>query len=162
LSLNLEPIMYRRILAPIDSSAAADLGFQKACDLAAQDGASLVIVHVVEDLLFIMEPAAGPAWAEVSEHMRRDGRALLEKAHLTATKRRIASEIHLEERPGRRVSDVLAACCAEHHCDLVVIGSHGRRGVDRLLLGSDAERLVRVCKASVLVVRGEPHSDDED
>jgi nucleotide-binding universal stress UspA family protein len=62
-------------------------------------------------------------------------------------------ETVLREVAGRRVADVIVDQVAQHHCDLVAIGTHGRRGLARLAMGSDAEQVVRHCPVPVLLVR---------
>jgi nucleotide-binding universal stress UspA family protein len=59
----------------------------------------------------------------------------------------------LRDRQGRRVADAIVAQAQESGCDLIVIGTHGRRGLSRALLGSDAERVLRHSTVPVLLVR---------
>lgn len=63
----------------------------------------------------------------------------------------------LLEHTTERVSEAIVRLAGESHCDLVLLGTHGRRGMDRLLLGSDAEQVVRIAPLPVLLVRRPGH-----
>jgi nucleotide-binding universal stress UspA family protein len=146
--------MYRRILAPIDQSATAQHGLDAAFSMAKAYGASLVFLHVVEFQPFTLDPAGAVVIAEVMDDLRNAGQELLQAAHDRAKAAGIASEVHQLEAPTARVGDVIVEQAREHQCNLIVMGSHGRRGMDRVLLGSDAERVVRLATVAVLIVRG--------
>ena len=59
----------------------------------------------------------------------------------------------LRDPRGSRVADAILGEARDAHCDLIVIGTHGRRGIDRALMGSDAERVLRESPVPVLLVR---------
>jgi nucleotide-binding universal stress UspA family protein len=82
------------------------------------------------------------------------GKDLLEKASARAVSGGIKTEILLRElRGGSRVAEAIVKAARDARCELIVIGTHGRRGVRRALLGSDAEDVVRSSPVPVLVVR---------
>jgi nucleotide-binding universal stress UspA family protein len=146
-------IMYRRILVPVDGSATAQRGFEEALSLAKAFGSSLVLLHVVEFFPVMMEMATSTTWEQVSEGLRDEGRRVLDRAHEAAQSAGIASEARLEDAAAARVCDVIVAQARERHCDLIVMGTHGRRGLEHALVGSDAERVVRMSPVAVLLVR---------
>jgi nucleotide-binding universal stress UspA family protein len=145
--------MYRRILVPVDGSETAERGLQEALGLAKVCGASLVLLHVVEYYPMMMEMATSTTWEQVSSDLREHGRRVLERAHDAATAAGLASESHLEDAAAARVCDVIVDQAREHRCDLVVMGTHGRRGVQHAIIGSDAERVIRMSPVPLLLVK---------
>ena len=80
-------------------------------------------------------------------------RRVIDRASQTAATHAVASEVRLIEGRVERVSDTIVGEARSADCDLVVMGTHGRRGFGHVLLGSDAERVVRQCPMPVLLVR---------
>ena len=81
------------------------------------------------------------------------GQELLNQARAQAIDQGIAADVVLDEAPGRRLADAVLEQVRSWPADLIVLGTHGRRGVSRLLLGSDAEQVLRVAPVPVLLVR---------
>lgn len=147
--------MYQRILVPVDGSKTAQHALDEAIKLAKQWQAQLRIVHVV-DMVTLSWPEAGYDATEVYESFRKEGRKVIEKAEETARAAHIAAETKMLEldKLARHVADTIAAEADAWPADLIVIGSHGRRGVRRMLLGSVAEGVARLATKPVLLVRG--------
>ncbi|HET9975949.1 MAG TPA: universal stress protein [Burkholderiaceae bacterium] len=145
--------MYRRILVPLDGSATSERGFAEALGLAKAFDAALVLLHVVEVYPMMMEMATATTWQQVTTGLLEEGRRVLDRAHEAAQSAGIASEAHLEDAAAARVCDVIVEQARAHRCDLIVMGTHGRRGVGHALVGSDAERVVRAAPCAVLLVR---------
>lgn len=149
--------MYRRIVVPIDGSAASSTGLTHALGLAKEQQARVRVLHVVDDrvLLPVMGPyGAPPNLGDVLDTMREEGKAALEGAAALAARKGVKADTALVEGRGRAVSDVILEEVKRSRADLIVMGTHGRRGFDRLLLGSDAERVLRDSAVPVLLVRG--------
>lgn len=144
---------YRRILVPIDGSGTAECGLQEAIGLAKAFDSSLVLLSVLEYYPVMMEMATATTWEQVTTELRSHHQSVLERAHETAKAAGVASETHLEDAAAARVCDVIADQAREHHCDLIVMGTHGRRGLEHALIGSDAERVVRQAPCALLLVR---------
>jgi nucleotide-binding universal stress UspA family protein len=135
------------ILVPIDFSPYAEHALDYACALAAKLGAK---VHVIN--------AIGPTLPELSialtEHMlasmRQDNAAALER--LIAPRRALATfgEIRVVDDDAR---DAILKAATGVHADLIAMGTHGRRGLSRALIGSVAEAVVRRAPCPVLTVR---------
>lgn len=146
--------MYRRILVPIDGSPTSTQGLDEAIKLAKLTGASLRLMHVVDELAFAtgfdIYPtyAARPGAADEAGR-RRNPRA--GSARVAASG--IGVDTRLFETFATRVSELVVEQAKAWGADLIVIGTHGRRGVGRLLLGSDAEQIVRTAPVPVLLVR---------
>jgi len=96
------------------------------------------------------------AMNEFVEALRHSGHAILEKADAVVQAAGLKSETRLLEIEtlGHHVADLIADEAVRWPADLIVIGTHGRHGVRRLLLGSVAERVVRIAMTPVLLIRG--------
>ncbi len=145
--------MYRRILVPIDSSPTAQRGLTEAIGLARVFDASLVLLHVVEYYPMMAEVATATTWTQITTELREEGQRLLQRAHDAARAAGVASETRLEDAAAARVCDVVVEQARQHACDLIVMGTHGRRGIEHALIGSDAERVLRMAPCAVLLVR---------
>jgi nucleotide-binding universal stress UspA family protein len=145
--------MYQRILVPLDGSVVAARGLREALSLAKLCGASLVLLSVVEYYPVMMEMATTTVWDQISNDLREHHRRVLEQAHDDARAAGIASESHLEDAVAARVCDVIVDQARQHRCDLIVMGTHGRHGIEHALIGSDAERVLRQAPCAVLLVR---------
>jgi nucleotide-binding universal stress UspA family protein len=149
----MEVRMYDKILVPLDGSAAADRGFEEAVALARRMDSSLVLLHVVDPVPLPFEAATAGVWQEMTDSLRKQGEALLQRARKTAIDHGIAADTELVEGRTERVAETIVAQVRASRCDLVVMGTHGRRGFSHALLGSDAERVLRSCPVPVLLVR---------
>jgi nucleotide-binding universal stress UspA family protein len=151
-------IMYRRILVPVDGSPTSRRGLEAAIQMAILTGATVRLIHVIDELVFAtgFEPAATYEH-DVLPRIRRNGARVLEEARTLLAAAGIAVDTVLSECFARRTADVILDAAKDWNADLVVIGTHGRRGINRLLLGSDAEDVLRRASVPVLLVRG----DDE-
>jgi nucleotide-binding universal stress UspA family protein len=149
--------MYRRILVPIDGSAPSLLGLKQAIGLAKDQRARLRILNVV-DVLSIMsmltEPAAAADLTNILDSLREEGRKALDKAAVLAAKSGVKAQTVQVESGAGAVSDAILADARRSRADVIVMGTHGRRGLNRLLLGSDAERVLREAPVPVLLTRG--------
>jgi nucleotide-binding universal stress UspA family protein len=148
-----ELVMYRRILVPLDGSDTAQRGLQEALGLAKAFDSSLVLLHVVEYYPMMMEMATATTWEVITTDLRAHGQQVLERAHDAAKAAGVASEAHLEDAAAARVCDVIVDQAREHRCDLIVMGTHGRRGIEHALIGSDAERVIRMSPTPLLLVK---------
>jgi nucleotide-binding universal stress UspA family protein len=150
--------MYSRILVPIDGSPTAQRGFQEAVSLAKRLDASLVLLYVVDAYPMMMEMATATTWERIADGLREAGGAVLDAARREAIEQKVACEAILEDVAAARVADVILEQARSRHCELIVMGTHGRRGIGRALLGSDAELVLRQSPIPVLLVR-EPVAD---
>ena len=146
--------MYSRILVPIDSSRTAARGLREAINLAKDQGAALRVVHVVDKAAIIGVTETGMNPRPVLAKLARSGRAVLDAARHSAKQLGIEADIVLREPLTKRVADEVLREAKRWKADLIVMGTHGRRGVQRLVLGSDAEQVVRQAGIPVLLVQG--------
>ncbi len=147
--------MYKRILVPYDGSAPSRAGLREAMDLAFDSGATLVILHVVSELPLLMGGKADVNYGEIAEILMKTGQGLAHEAAAMARKDGIKCETKVIDAGAMPVCDVIVEQIATQHCDLVSMGTHGRRGLKRLTLGSDAELVVRRSKVPVLLAKAE-------
>jgi nucleotide-binding universal stress UspA family protein len=145
--------MYKRILVPYDGSPPSRAGLREAVDLAADCGATLVVLHVVSELPLLMGAEAYVNYGEVAEILMSNGGQLAQEAAAAARKDGVKCETHVVDGGATPVCDVIVDQIAAQHCDLVVMGTHGRRGMKRLTLGSDAELVVRRASVPVLLAK---------
>ena len=141
--------MYERILVPTDGSAGVERAIEQAAELAAVHGAEVHSIYVLNTANFASLPME-TSWEGVSDMLREDGEEALERVQGIVESYDVPVRTHLiEGSPSREIVDF----AAEEDCDLIVMGTHGRGGIDRLLLGSVAERVVRGSPVPVLTVR---------
>lgn len=145
--------MYDKILVPVDGSPTSDRGFEEAVAIARVMRSSLVLTHVIDTVPLAIDMVPPSTWQDMSDALRQHGQRMLERAVRTAAEHGVASETRLVEGHGRAVADNIIDQARDSGCDLVVMGTHGRRGFSHALLGSDAERVVRRCPMPVLLVR---------
>lgn len=148
-----ETPMYKRILVPLDSTETARAGLKEAIELASQQKASLCLLHVVNDFPMMMEMSTSINFEQYLEGLHQFGRRTLDEAKALATSAGIQTETQLVTLKGGRVSDAILRTAKAEGCDLIVIGTHGRRGFRRALLGSDAEAVLRQSPVPVLLIR---------
>jgi nucleotide-binding universal stress UspA family protein len=145
--------MYQRIMVAVDGSDTAERGLREAIGLALEQKAELAIVHVIDIVVVDSGDGFGQTYIE---NMRELARDTLERARKAAQAAGIEPQVQSPEivTTAYRVADAIAKAAQEWKADLLVVGTHGRRGVNRLLLGSVAERIVRVAPCALLLVRG--------
>jgi nucleotide-binding universal stress UspA family protein len=89
------------------------------------------------------------------ESMRKAGKKALDEGAAMAEKAGVNAATAIVESRGRRVSDVILGDAKTFRADLIVMGTHGRRGLNRLILGSDAERVLHEASVPVLLIRAQ-------
>jgi nucleotide-binding universal stress UspA family protein len=147
--------MYQRILVPIDGSQTSERALQEVIRVANR-AAQLRLVYVLEENYLL--DAEGYAYidlADLQKAMRHTGERTLALAAEKVRQSGMTAETVLLEASGERIANVIENEAKHWQADLIVIGTHGRSGLNRLLLGSVAEGLVRVATVPVLLVRAE-------
>ena len=148
--------MFKRILVPIDGSPVAGLGLRTAIRMAKSGKAAVVLLHVVDEGVAVMgdEYAGGAYVDKVVGDLRAYGTRIVARAAAAAAKQGIKANTVLVEKlaPGR-VADIIVAQARKLRADVIVIGTHGRRGLSRMVMGSDAEEVVRSSPVPVVLVR---------
>ena len=144
--------MYRKILVPVDGSAASNRGLGEAVELAKATGASLSLAHVVDE--FVIAAGNAPAaWQELSKALRASGEKVLADAEALVRKHDLPCTSELLKATEGGAAGAIVSQAKKLSADLIVMGTHGRRGLRRLTLGSDAELVLRTSPVPVLMVR---------
>jgi len=143
--------VYERILVPIDGSTPSNLGVEEAIKIAKLSGGSICLLHVVNEYLAIQgayySADLAAALREQAEALLRDCKARVEKSGVKV------DTASLDGIKGMS-SDLIVEYAKRWPAQLIVMGTHGRRGLSRLALGSDAENVLRMAPVPVLLVRG--------
>lgn len=145
--------IYRRILVAVDGSSSATGALEQAIALAMDQNASLRIAHVIDTATLNAETLGGLERFE--ESVRRAGRQILGDAEEATLRAGLQAETVLLEIGQLRehIADRIVRNAAEWQADIIVLATHGRRGLTHLLMGSVAESLVRVATTTVLLTR---------
>jgi nucleotide-binding universal stress UspA family protein len=145
--------MYQRIMVAVDGSETSDRGLKEAIGLANDQKSRLAIVHVID---IVVVDGIEEFSEKYIDTVRGYARDTIEQARKTAQAAGIEAEVQSPEivTTAYHVADGIAQAAKDWKADLLVVGTHGRRGVNRLLLGSVAERVVRMAPCPLLLVRG--------
>jgi len=147
---------YRKILVAVDGSAASAKGLREALRLAKAERARLFILHVVDEypaFAALDGMMAGAPGADLVPALREGGKRVLARAKSAAQKAGVPAKAILREMLSGPAAYPIVREARRLGADLIVLGTHGRRGVRRLVLGSDAEQVVRTAPVPVLLVR---------
>lgn len=147
--------MYKNMLVAMDGSDTAKKALDEAIRLAGEWQAQLRIVHVVDEVSLNRDAELAGA-RSLQQEQRETGLKILEQAAATAQQAGVPAETKLLslDRLVVDLADVIGAEAEAWPADLIVVGSHGRRGVRRLFLGSVAEGVARIAPTPVLLIRG--------
>lgn len=148
--------MYKKIFVAIDDSPTSQKALQEAIQLARAGQAALCIAHAADESLLAQHGMGLGSYIDVDrtkQAIHASGEALLAAALQEAAAAGLTAESSLLEATDKRVAELIAAGAEAWGADLLVVGTHGRRGVARLLVGSVAENLVRIATTSLLMVR---------
>ncbi len=145
--------MYQKILVGVDGSAAALRGLHEAIRLAKSTGARLSLVHVLNTLILETEIASTAYYQALAEEIRGSGARILEHAAVVVRDAGVPFEQHMVEKIGAHAWKEILAQARDWQAELIVLGTHGRRGLKRLIMGSDAELVLRHSVVPVLMVR---------
>ncbi|MFC7203623.1 universal stress protein [Haloferax namakaokahaiae] len=139
--------MYREILVPTDGSSAADKAIEHAVSLAETYGARIHALYVVDTSIYTSLDAGADI---VISALEREGKVALRQVEDAAEQAGV--EVKAEVVTGTAFRSI-KQYIEDHDIDLVVMGTHGRTGLDHYLLGSVTERIVRTATVPVLTVR---------
>lgn len=144
--------MFRRILVAIDGSETARRGLDYAIQLGREGHAQLMLVHIYDEPLPLAVNGDWTLPALSSEPQQAAGARLLQAALETCRQAGVSAETRLVEAAGCGIGPRISETAAAWQADLIVAGNHARRGLDRLLLGSVAEGILRTARIPVLLV----------
>ena len=144
--------MFKRILVPVDGSATSTKALTAALQLARDGGGRVRVMHSLDELTYL----SGFEYSgEVIKIARENAVKVLDDAMAIAKASGVQADQQLVDQPGQRLGQTVSDAALAWEADLVVVGTHGRRGNDRVLMGSGAEQVIRMAPVPVLVIRGD-------
>lgn len=146
--------MFQQILVPVDGSQTSMQGLDQAMAVAKLANGRLRLVHVVDELSAAMAMDAYSSYAgDWTGLLRETGAKLLAECRQKVEAAGITVDTVLRDTFEGPVHDIVIKEAASWPADLIVLGTHGRRGAKRLFLGSSAEQILRSASTPVLLVR---------
>ena len=148
--------MYQRILVPVDGSAPSKRALEEAVSVAKMTGAQIRVIHVIDEpFMALGVDGFSGSPGDIIELMQEAGRGIVGAAVAQVRAAGIACDSALADSLHGRICDLVVDQARRWQADLIVIGTHGRHGVARAVLGSDAEQMLRVSPVPVLLVHGD-------
>jgi nucleotide-binding universal stress UspA family protein len=144
--------VYPKILVPIDGSETSMGGLNEAVKIAKSQGSRLRLFHVVNEFVLDYSYGAGLYGTNLIDSLREAGKNILQQAEALVRQQGVAVDGVLLESIGGPAADLIVEHAREWPADLIVMGTHGRRGLRRFAMGSDAEGVVRGAAVPVLLV----------
>jgi len=151
--------MYQRILVPVDGSATASRGLAEAIALAKTLKAGIRLIHIVIGVPTLYPPLSAPAVQTLLDLLRSSGESILHEATRTVRAAGVTVDSRMVEAFGAEAGERIIEQASAWPADLIVCGTHGRRGVRRILMGSDAEYILRHSSVPVLMIRAPETSE---
>lgn len=150
--------MFKRILVPVDGGPVSMLGLRQAIKLSALEGARLRLVHVVDEMPIMVDAEMG-IMPDTIPALREGAKKVLAHAAAVAKRSGITAEISMVESMGGSTADFIVSEAKKWRADVIVLGTHGRSGLERVFMGSSAEDIIRSTPVPVLLVRAK---DEEE
>jgi nucleotide-binding universal stress UspA family protein len=145
--------VYQNILVPVDGSETAEQALREAIQLARRLSARIRLIHVVNRMPWITQGSPG-VMEELIDQLRSTGESIIHEAKTAVREAGIEVDHRLIEAMGERAGEYIVAEANEWPAGLIVCGTHGRRGLKRLIVGGDAEYIIRHSPVPILLVRG--------
>src|SRR5215468_12575771 len=136
--------MISKILVAVDGSKNADKAFEYACDLAKKAGASLLILHVFEEL--------GTVGYSINKELERDNREMLQK-YQSRAKKVLTTSVDVMEAKANDVAEEVLQTADRENIDTIVVGSRGISEAKMFLLGSVSYKVSHYARRPVIIVR---------
>lgn len=141
--------MYKHILIAVDGSEASGAALNDGLNLAREQGAKTLLLHVYEPIV----GSSSQGVIDLTQAMRAEGEQIVASALEQARKAGVEARSKLVDAEGRRVASAIVKEANAAGVDLIVLGTHGRRGLEHLVLGSVAEGVARRAEVPVLLIR---------
>ena len=146
--------MYKNILVPVDGSDTSTSGLLEAIRLGRDSHATVRALHVVNSAYIAFPYTLGIySLGEVSGRLLEDGKNILQRAEQLVREHSLSGDGVLLETSTDNTGELIVAQAKAWPADIIVMGTHGRRGLGRVVLGSEAEYVVRHTPVPVLLVR---------
>lgn len=146
--------MFERILVPVDGSPTSNKALTQALQLARERGGTVRLMHSIDELMYGEMYGLNP---NVMNTLREGAVKILADALEIAKAAGVEADTRLVDEPAQRLGVSVCKEAEQWRADSIVVGTHGRRGLSRLVLGSGADQIIRASTLPVLTIRG----DDE-
>ncbi|MFZ2161544.1 MAG: universal stress protein [Sideroxyarcus sp.] len=148
--------MYKRIAVAVDGSETSTMALNEAVKLAKVMNSTLLLLYVCEEIPVIWntDGMAPLPVEEVTKAFIDAGKKLLQRDREGVAESGVEAETKLVENNNGRIGAVISQEAEKWLADLLVVGTHGRKGINHLLMGSVAEGVMRTANMPVLLVRG--------
>lgn len=150
--------MYKHILCPIDGSETANAGMHEAIQFAKEQNAQLHFLHVIDTYIPIVDMSGDFNITYMIDILRENGAKIIKKAAAAAKKAGVNADTKTIESVGGRTAYYIVQEAENWPADLIIMGTHGLRGISRLVMGSDAENVLRTSNVPILLVKS-PHAE---
>lgn len=151
--------MYRKILCPVDGSATSNQGVSEAVALAKNQSAKLMFFHVIDQYVPIIDGVGSLPHVNVYDVLLKNAENVIEQAQTQANKSGLEAEAKIADTLGGNPAVEIIKEAKDWSADLIIMGTHGLRGFNRLVMGSDAENVVRTSSVPVLLLNAASHHD---
>jgi nucleotide-binding universal stress UspA family protein len=144
--------VYKKILVGVDGSNTSTLALQEAIKVAKEQAGRLRLVHVIDMFPFATADTGVIGDAQLEEVLFKAGQTIIDGARDEAHKAGLQVETALPQNLTQPIGMVIEEEAKQWGADLIVVGTHGRRGIQHFVLGSVAERVARAATRPVLLV----------
>ena len=141
--------MFKQILVPVDGSNTSNVALQQALKLAKEQSAKVRLLNIYESI----KHNTSQGVIDLTDAMRMEGEVIIRNAEETTADSKVEVTTTLVNAGSRRIAIAIVEEATAWGADLIVIGTHGRRGFEHLVLGSVAEGVVRRATVPVLLIR---------
>lgn len=152
--------MYKKIMVSIDGSETSQQALEAAINLAEEQHATLLVLHVVEES-FIYYGSPGFDFASMAALVNEDGLKIMDYAISQLANHpsvKYETKVHQMKTIQNRLAEVILEEAEKWSADLIVLGTHGRRGFSRMFIGSVAENTIRLSTKPVLLIKSPENS----
>ena len=143
---------FKKILIPVDGSSTSNKALDYALQMAKDAPSQVRFIHAIDELGYLSSYEYS---GELMATAHKNGTGILQAAMVAAQAANVPADTHLIDTPGQRLGQTVADEAASWGADLIVVGTHGRKGIGRVFLGSGAEQIIRLAPVPTLVIRGE-------
>lgn len=150
--------MYKNIILAIDGSEVSNCAIEEIIKLSKDQDINLRIIHVVDESIY--SSGFDLDYASLLKLAIEEGQDILDKAtkKIEAQSTIVVDKQLLELKQLRgRVAEIIVKEAKKWPADLLVVGTHGRRGFSRFFLGSVADNIIRIATVPILLIRGSAH-----
>ncbi len=145
-------MMYNKVLCPVDGSETSNRGMQEAIALAKDQQARLKFIHVVDAYFPIIDGVGNFIPVDIKEVLEENAKSIIADAKKIANDAGVEVELEVLNTVGGRPSATIVDHASVWQADIIVMGTHGLRGINRIVMGSDAENVLRTSTVPVLLV----------